>query len=513
MKRITVYIFLWTLILCAPMIIAAQNTFPRLDSDYDSNLPVYQYMVNYVYMHKSLPTEIPLISSGISVWGDPLNSFFNPVLSLPLLLFGINIGIRLSIVLSCFLSGIFMYVLLKKFVASKWISLWGSFLYMSGGAFFARVAAGHIEKFLIYPFVPLLLYFSFNKNLSLKSIVLLGFVFSATIYSGDMYAAWFFFLIFTTIRTYYFFSGSRIRQIFYFILPLTAFLFLSLPKLLPFYLTVLPHMQRYNIIDPFLGSLHFFLFPLPFIMPFGVWFWDRPFFQRNLGFYFNWTEYFAFLSPVPFIFLVTIKKTFFQETVKILLLVLLMGILYFSLAYPYSPFFWLFHATFLSDFIRVPQRIVLPMTAAVVILLTVCVESWFKTTKKRKLSIALLLISLIWTLGVDWNIQLQTFTNQNYQQKQLIQEFAKTYKTGIAVVDFVPETQYFLIQNNIKIENYYYGWIPTGTITYNDGGSWAYGQLTVEKPVYVISKPEIPLTFYGYKNILKNSTIAVWERI
>ena len=82
-----------------------------------------------------------------------------------------------------------MFYLLRTFSVDKKLSMWGAFLYMSGGAFFAAVASGHIEKFLVYPFVPLLLQFSLRKEFRWRTVVTLGLIFSATIGYVSRYAA------------------------------------------------------------------------------------------------------------------------------------------------------------------------------------------------------------------------------------------------------------------------------------------------------------------------------------
>ncbi|HSD98458.1 MAG TPA: hypothetical protein VLB73_02030, partial [Patescibacteria group bacterium] len=479
----------------------------------DSNLPVYEYMVSHIEKSHAIPLSIPQINNNMSVLGDPLNSFFNPLFGLSILAFGINIGLRVTILLCCFVSGITMYFLLKKFSKEKIIWLFGSFLYMSGGAFFASVASGHIEKFLVYPIIPLLLFWGINKKLLVRQMLGLGFVVIWTIYSGDLYATWFCILMYTVIRGYFFFTQKQKKQqLIFFILPLCIAIVLALPKIVPFVQQVLPFMEKSGEVNAFKGSLPWYYFPVPFIEPFGVWFWDRPFFQRHLGFYYNWYEYFAFITPIPFIFLIKVKKIFSKEIFKAIMLLLTLGTLYFSLSFWYSPFFWVFHFSVLQDFFRVPQRIVMPMTTVVVLLLSLCTEEWLRMGKRR-LVILVFVVSLFWTLAVDWQILSTTFPKNDSLRRNMIAQFAQKYKK-VTVVNFATQVQYFLIQKNMRVDNYYYGWYAKNSILYTKNGKINLSALVAKKPEFIVTntykKMPIPI---GYTKLMGNTEIVIWRRI
>ena len=506
MKKYILILFSWSIVLCLPMIINAGNTFPRLDSDYDSNLSIYQYIVSFIWRYHSFPWQIPILNGGISVLGDPLNGFLNPLLGISLIALGINYGVRLSILLTCFASGLSMFCLLICMRVKKIISLWSALLYMSGGAFVAAVASGHIEKYLVYPLVPLVLLFGIHQKLNKKHIVGLGFVFAGAVYSGDLYAVWFFFLLHIAIRAFYLFRTKTLLQLYYFLFPLLIFVFLASPKLYFFSRDVLPIMQRFSSINPYKGSLHFFLFPLPFIMPLGVWFWDRPFFQKHLVFYFNWYEYFAFITPLPFIFLLALKKVWKKEEIKISVVLLFVGMFYFSLAYPYSPFFWLFHLTPLAAFIRVPQRIVLPMTSVLIFLLAMCLQTWIDKKILSKTTVGLLVLTLVWTLFVDWNIISKTFVKIPQEEISFAQKVAFYNPSRAPVTNLSAASQYLLVKNSMPIANFYYGWVPKTTLFSKTNEANLSGQIIVLSPKNMLLETK------GYKAVYRDSKNIIWQK-
>ena len=87
---------------------ATQGKTFRLDSDYDSNIPIISFVVDTVRNEHRFPLRNPYVTTGISVLGDPLSgSAYLPYL-LPMLLFGVQSGWWVVIGLHAFMAGAFM---------------------------------------------------------------------------------------------------------------------------------------------------------------------------------------------------------------------------------------------------------------------------------------------------------------------------------------------------------------------------------------------------------------------
>ena len=160
MRDITI-IFLVSMLYVGSVFLAVQGKTFRLDSDYDSNLPIISYVVDTIRNEHRFPFWNPYVATGISVLGDPLSAVTYLPYILPMLVFGVPEGLWMVIGLHVFLAGMFMWLFLRK---SKY-ALWGGLLYMGAGTFAARVAAGHIEKVLSFPWYSLFLLFLLDYSI------------------------------------------------------------------------------------------------------------------------------------------------------------------------------------------------------------------------------------------------------------------------------------------------------------------------------------------------------------
>ncbi len=507
-----------TLLLVMPMLLMLHGLFPRLDTDYDSNLPIYYFLTDYIRAHHTLPFSIPYVGTGISVLGDPLSAVLNPLFMLPLLLFGIEGGLKIVFLLLFLLSAITMWIFLSSLSLQKEIRLWGSLLYTFSGAFVARIAAGHIEKFLSYPLIPLFFLLAIKEDVTLVRCIGLAGIFTVILFSGDWYTVWFLSIFLVVVETYYFFTLThrRTQRVLVFVLTYAFFIILSSPKLIPYLLFVRPHYARYYSIDPFLGSVHFFLEPLAFIMPFQAAFYDRPFLQRHVGFHYNWYEYYAFISPLPLLFLVKLKHLLSDQRVRLFLLLIFVSSLYLALKYTYSPFHWLFIFLHPLQEIRVPQRIIMPTTALVIALLALCAGYYLKTCRSGKtclLVYACLLASFLWTYAVTFQTLRHSYAPINKEAQSTIARLRQKDHTKFYVATFVPGLQVFLMQEKIYVFNYYYGWRPDKEPSFlsKDEKSVNFSLLRRIRPKYIITIRKDNLTAYNYKPFLRNITLTVWK--
>ena len=284
---------------------------------------------------------------------------------------------------------------------------------MGAGTFAARVAAGHIEKVLSYPWYPLFLLFLLRPSSGAALGAIMGIVFL----TGDVYGLLFMGIWYGVIGII---RGIRgIRWV------IMAFVIVAGVKLVPFIREVMPVMERFSLFDAARGSIPVWLSWLPFVMPWGVEFYDRPVFQRLFGFWYNWYEYYAFIG-LPVIFLVWLPRVVKKREVKILLLLLAVGITFAARGQMYSPWYPLAP---LLEWFRAPQRMYGALTSVVVALIVASLKNKMPS-------------------GVLWGMLLVTFLISGYQ---MTRAFEKPRTCC---------TQLHRIREKIRVIDYYYGWIP-----------------------------------------------------
>lgn len=94
---------------------------------------------------------------GLPLLGHPLSQVFYAPVILPALAFGTEIGIRITYVFSLLLAGSGMYMLARMLGPRPIIAAWAGFIFAAGGGIGARIHAGHVEKVLAMPLIPLVL--------------------------------------------------------------------------------------------------------------------------------------------------------------------------------------------------------------------------------------------------------------------------------------------------------------------------------------------------------------------
>lgn len=407
MRTLIIFLVVSTLYVGGVFLAVEGKTF-RLDSDYDSNLPIISFVVDTIRNEKRFPLWNPYVATGISVLGDPLSAVTYLPYLLPMLAFGVPEGLWMVIWLHAFLAGLFMWLFLK----GSRLAVWGGLLYMGAGAFAARIAAGHIEKVLSFPWYPLFLLFLFQKR-----SVLVGAVMGIVFLTGDVYGILFMGIFFGAIWVIGEIRG--IRGV------IVGFAIVAAVKLVPFIREVAPVMERYSSFDAVRGSIPLWLSWLPFVMPWGVEFYDRPIFQRLFGFWYNWYEYYAFIG-LPVVFLVWLPRITKKREVKILLILLAVGIAYACRGFVYSPWYGLAP---LLEWFRAPQRMYGPLTSIVIALIVLSLK---KNTPRLFL----------------WGMLLVTFLISGYQMTRAFEP------------PRISDTQLDRIREKVRIIDYYYGWIP-----------------------------------------------------
>lgn len=498
-----------------PPLIATQGMSVRLDSDYSAHIPMLQYVSDYIRSHNSIPMLNPYAGTGIPTIGDPLSSTLNPFLMIPLVALGVDLGLRIYFIIVMLIAGITMWMFLTSIGVRIMVRVWGAVLYLTSGTGAAIIAAGHIEKLLAFSLFPLFFLFSFRHPMKTSDKIGAGIVLTLMFFSGGLYSVWYGLLLFMTARIYYavMYMEDRKRALSDGVFTLIICLVLSFPKLYDYITRVDPIL--YRIIPAYaLGSIHIFLTPLQFIMPFQVAFYDRPFFQRLLGFHYNWYEYYAFISPLPFIFLL---RTHLVKNKAILLLCVLMFLIaafHIALKYTYSPFYWVYALIPPAQIFRVPQRIILPATSIVLAFIAMPASAWWTTEKDRKsrlFLLALFLGSIIWTLTISQRTVYAVFRPEYTEGKQIAvtlrQIDSSSYYVGITVCCL----QSFFVEENIPVFNYYYGWKTKESAGFryvNQGNSIVLSE-SAARPKYIISDRDALISEH-YIILIQTESYTIW---
>ncbi len=488
-----------------PVLWSTRHLFFRLFTDYDSNLPIYYFLVDSI-RNGVLPVTNPHLGLGISTIGDPLSAFFNPFFSLPLLLWGIPTGIRVVFWLSVVSSSVSMYYFLNSIKVSTYTRLWGALLYSLSGALAAAIAAGHIEKILAYPLLPFLFTIGLKKHWTLRDGIGNALGFALLFYSGAIYILWFTFILVSLMRMYYLIQRVPLR-ITPFLSSLGVFFLLASPRLYSFLVDVLPVYSRV-IEQPLRGSLQLPFFILPFVIPWGVEFYDRPTLQRLIGFYYNWYEYYAFISPLPFIFLYKLRSIWSKQKISILVLVILAAGLYFSIRYPYSPWFWIYQITKSWWIFRVPQRIVLPTLPIIIALLCSCADEVYE--KNKLLTIAITIGALVWCGLANQPKIATTFESIPESKKEIIEHLVREDHSHFYVLNLMCCSQVLLTKANISVVNYYYGWKRKDSPEYISDNNFS--ALANSRPSYILTEnTDQDFSQYNYYSFIEKDRLKIWK--
>ena len=489
----------------------------RFDTDYKTVFPGIEMAISMYKDPGTLQFWNPLMGLGVPMIGDPSNLLLS-FWSMPFfLLFDADIGLRVLICTMMLLSGFCMWYFLKRIKMSDHVASWGAILYSISGSYAALVTSGRLERFASYAITPYAFALLWQKKLTTIQMIALGLVFTSMNLSLDIYTPWLISVCFVVLTGYRLIKKevSTVDTVKTFVVVYGTFIVFSLPKILPFIFIVKPYFMRPLYSDYYQGSIQAFLMPLLYWIPLRVPFYDRPFFQRTLGFHFNWYEYFAFISPLPFIFYLRMKKMFTDRNVRYCLVLLFTGAAYLSLRYWYSPFFWFFKWFQPIQMFRVPQRIGSVMTVPVIVLACVCLNNWIKNanTRIRTMLIIIALSSIIWTAVVSFRTMSDAFEPFRQQEYTAAQRLRFTDSSKFYVLDMTCCMQPFLYEQAIPVLNYYYGWTPSYTVNLlgitEDGIDRR--QLRNVKPRYIITDKEQSYADLGYYVGMTEGNIRIWQ--
>lgn len=508
-------IVLATCIYLLPPLLATRGMSVRLDTDYSALVPMYEYTADFIRQNGIIPAVNPYAGTGIPVLGDPLSAVLNPFLMIPLVLYGTDTGLRMYFVIAILLAGFSMWFFLTSIGIRGIVRVWGSILYLVSGAGAAKLASGQMENLLSFALFPLLFYSTFRHPMNIRGRVTAAIVLTLMWFSGGLYSVWHAIILISTIRFFYLVSRPSDRKTVVADWAFTLFLFFvfSLPKFYDYAVRVVPILYR-NVPGFYMGSIHALLFPLLYVMPFQVSFYDRPFFQRMLGLYYNWYEYYAFISPLPFLFLLKIRSVQQKTAVRICMLLILIGALHIAVKFTYSPFNWFYSFFSPAQIFRVPQRIVMPVTSVMIAGLAVCASGWLRSSVS-KLSKALIMFilcgSILWTFAVSQKTVYGMYEPVRVEGRELAAELRSRDPSVYSVAIIPCCLQMFFVEQKIPVLNYYYGWRTVESARFK----FVHGQNSIilspdtPQPKYIISDKTVE-TIERYRVLFESASYNVW---
>ncbi|OGG03757.1 hypothetical protein A2Z33_04690 [Candidatus Gottesmanbacteria bacterium RBG_16_52_11] len=508
------YILAFTL----PVILSSVGQDFVYASDFYAMIPVYSFAADFIRSHWSIPVWNPYTGTGMPVIGDPLSGVLNPFLMIPVILFGTAIGLRLVLAEVILLSGFAMWQLLKGMRITGWPRVWGSMLYASSGVVVGRIASGQLEQIFAFPTIPILILAAIQIRLSARQIAAASAALAFMLYAGAVYHVWHGLIIFGAARFYVFLTEPRERgrTAASFLLVIGGFIALGSVKLYDFMIRTLPLFVR-TIPDSRLGSLHFPFSLIPFLVPWRVSFYQREPFISFFNFHYFWHEYFAYISPFPFLLAGACIPLLRKRTVRIMLFLIFVAVLYIANGYPYSPFYWLAELVPQVMVFRTPMRMYMPLTVLVVAFLGVCARRIFSPGMPRKIksgAAGIMLLSLISVMPVAYNTFRRSFEPANSEYREVARELRSRDGGDYYVATLMCCIQGYMVEEGIPVINYYYGWTPKGSalLSMPDGTSINREELERTRPKYVVTLSTMKdMSAYRYGLFFRRGTTIVWK--
>lgn len=513
-KHNYLFVFLFSLVFLVILGLGTWKTSFRLDTDYDLVLPVAQFAINAVTKPQQFLVWNPYIGLGIPVLGDPNSFALSPWYVPVFLLFGANWGIRVIIAISFLIAGHSMWLLLSSLKIHKKLSIWGASLYQTSGALAALVASGHVEKLASYAVSPYVFYFMWKQKMTGLHMTITGLLLASMYLTNDLYTPWFLSIFFVAFSLYNLWSKKKTFKTVAgeFLGIYGAWLGFSIFKIAFFIRDILPYFDRLSSVNAFDGSIHAWFLPLSYLVPWQVAFYDRPTFQRLLQFRFNWYEYYAFITPFPFIFFLAIRKVIKKQYVLYGLIAIVVSLLYISLKFPYSPFYYLLHGISFFRSFRVPQRVVMTLLIPLIVMFVYCADAWIRE-KKYAIVWMLCMMTLLWTIPVSFSTMKTAFAPFRSDEYYVASQLRARDKGTFFVANFVCCIQNFLIQKEIPIINFYYGWVPTYAPRFSSplGDRPDFTKFSYIRPSYIIADKKESFAQFGYVPYFDRAHIQVWK--
>lgn len=162
-----------------------------------TNLAQPTFFVNSIKMGV-FPASNPYLGYGLPLWLDPLNMVWNPLVFSTLYLLNAHTAIVAMYMIVLWTSGCTMYIVARKAECRTSLAMPIALNYMSTGYLGGAIYAGHLEKILVWPVMPIILFTIFklanyrlldqNKYGFTANTAILAILISYVIFSSSYYA-------------------------------------------------------------------------------------------------------------------------------------------------------------------------------------------------------------------------------------------------------------------------------------------------------------------------------------
>ena len=361
---------------------------------------------------------------GLPLLGHPQSHAFYPPLILPALAFGTEIGVRIAYVFSLLLAGIGMFTLARMLGPRPIIAAWAGFIFVSGGGIGARIHAGHVEKVLAMPLIPLALAGALKTARAETPSriafwgMLTGLVSGLTFLAGASYVLLYLLasvpLVLLVVKI-----GQGLQTSWRsLVLSLSAWAFgllLATGGKLAASATIMPNTIIHR--DPYLGAQDAYWAVVHLAVPFFRYKTEP----------WGWWEYSSFIGLIPValgalavsvVAIAVLKpspsfsiiKTAPREVIA-LTAVIILGVFWLSNGIWYSPVYWAFEILPKLESFRIPSRALMIAGPATLALAAVALESTLNLRGRERLArwtvpaaIVLLVAGLagVWSVNVSW---------------------------------------------------------------------------------------------------------------
>ncbi len=499
-KKENIHIFLIFLvsIFYTRTLIFSSDKFIPFGIDFDSNLsPV----VNMLKSNFSLWDDLWWL--GFPDYAGPLSNIFYPISTIVFTVFGVVFGLKLLIFIHILLSGLGFYLFSQYLTKNNFARLYGSIIYMLSGSLAAKILAGHLEKILIFPWIPITLYFLYKaiNNKQPRYIIFSSISASMFILAGDLYGALFFSFLFLAFFLIKIISSKDKEMLYSFLKIITLTLLISSIKLIP--LLFIKNFLSRNV-DVFQGLENiFFVF-------------SRFYGTTTETSYGRWESY-SFIGILPFI-LFLIGSIFHKSKEKYyLILSIIVALFWVQGSVPSIA--KAIHSLPVIDIFRVPTRIYIFLTFYLIALSTLGLDFIISKSKKITSKRAIFIISCNLLLIASYNVY---FENNRFLQLDFDQSNEKMYQgintelksfgapNTIAPKLIVVEDpgsltrQHVFMQNSLHYFNAYYGYkLDFQDHINNSGITYSIPDIKIrQNPVRYADTTQMELVTQQYNNSL-----------
>lgn len=485
-KKILIAFIISTLIFSAQFLFDSNFL---VNNDLNGNIVPLIHFKQSLLVYHQFPQWNTYINQGIPSIADPLYGIYNPLISIPILLLPYILGIKIMYLIAIFISSVSMFMLLKIYKVSDLFSSIIAITYASGTYLSSRINAGHLEKIISFPLLPLFL-FCLIKIIREKNILWSGItaiILSLILFSGDIYNMQYCLYSIAGLFLFFLYKDRKISM--YLMFSIIMFFLFSSIKILP--MTQLPDYIS-KIKEPFAGGLNMITITYNLFLPFDSIF--NKFFSANefiAGF--GWWESLSFIGPFSIIGLFYILRLAFTKYDTEKLILVLLSVLFLLLSAPDSllnPYHYLITNIKTLQFFHVPSRILALWGMVILLSFGIYLDKW----RNRKLALFILFINLLivfifsqsvlstkrfYEIDQSYNTPLDWIKNNNQYDYLTVHEIEQGK---------IPQDKLYLNNLHMLLSNY--GFILKNSLAekYNFKGNNIYNDI---KPGFLITTRQI----------------------